>query len=62
MPDPIQRRRPGPRLAGFIVDATGDYQWGIISALVAGMPGFAAVVPLGILRTDPQPCHRTRQT
>jgi MFS family permease len=43
----------GPPLAGFIVDATGDYQWGIAFALAAGMLGFAAVAPLRILRVDP---------
>jgi hypothetical protein len=61
-PDPIQQRRPGPLLAGFIVDGASGYWWGIAFALVAGMPGFAAVVPLRIPRTDPQPHHRTRQT
>jgi MFS family permease len=43
----------GPPLAGFIVDATGNYQWGIAFALAAGMLGFAAVAPLRILRVDP---------
>jgi MFS family permease len=38
----------GPLLAGFIVDATGSYQWGIAFALAAGTLGFAAVAPLKI--------------
>ena len=40
----------GPLLAGFIVDATGSYDWGIAFALVAGTLGFAAVALLRILR------------
>lgn len=38
----------GPLLAGFIVDATGSYDWGIAFALVAGTLGFAAVALLRI--------------
>lgn len=38
----------GPLLAGLIIDATGNYQWGISFALAAGMLGFAAVAPLRI--------------
>jgi MFS family permease len=33
----------GPLMAGFIVDATGSYQAGIVFALAAGTLGFAAV-------------------
>ena len=40
----------GPLLAGFIVDATGSYDWGIAFALVAGTLGFAAVALLRIPR------------
>jgi MFS family permease len=36
----------GPLVAGFIVDATGSYQWGIAFALAAGTLGFAAVALL----------------
>jgi MFS family permease len=42
----------GPLLAGFIVDATGTYQWGIAFALVAGTFGFAAVALLRIPRDE----------
>jgi MFS family permease len=49
----------GPLLAGFIVDATGGYQWGIVFALVAGMLGFAAVAPLRIPHAGPQTHCRT---
>jgi MFS family permease len=42
----------GPLLAGFIVDATGSYQWGIAFALTAGMLGFAAVALLRIPRGE----------
>ena len=51
----------GPLLAGFIVDATGSYQWGIAFALAAGTLGFAAVALLriprdgGIGRPPPSP-------
>jgi MFS family permease len=51
----------GPLLAGFIVDATGGYQWGIVFALVAGMLGFAAVAPLRIPHAGPQIHCRTPQ-
>jgi MFS family permease len=51
----------GPLLAGFIVDATGGYQWGIVFALVAGMLGFAAVTPLRIPHAGPQTHCRTPQ-
>jgi MFS family permease len=44
----------GPPLAGFIVDATGTYQGGIVFALTAGMLGFAAVAPLRIPRPSPR--------
>ena len=37
----------GPLLAGFIVDATGSYQWGVAFALAAGTLGFMAVALLG---------------
>jgi MFS family permease len=40
----------GPPLAGFIVDMTGDYQWSIVFALLAGTAGFALVMPLKISR------------
>jgi MFS family permease len=42
----------GPLLAGFIVDATGSYQWGTAFALAAGTLGFAAVALLGITRDE----------
>jgi MFS family permease len=42
----------GPLLAGFIVDATRSYQWGIAFALAAGMLGFAAVALLRIPRAE----------
>jgi MFS family permease len=42
----------GPLLAGFIVDATGTYQWGIAFALAAGTFGFAAVALLRIPRDE----------
>jgi MFS family permease len=49
----------GPLLAGFIVDATGSYQWGIAFALAAGTLGFAAVallrIPSDIGRPPPPP-------
>jgi MFS family permease len=38
----------GPPLAGFIVDMTGNYQWSIVFALLAGTAGFALVLPLKI--------------
>jgi MFS family permease len=40
----------GPPLAGFVVDMTGNYQWSIVFALVAGTAGFVLVVPLRISR------------
>ena len=43
----------GPPLAGFIIDATGSYQWGIGFALVTATLGFAAVAALKIPRPDP---------
>jgi len=39
-------------LAGFIVAATGSYQWGIAFALAAGMFGFAAIALLRITRAE----------
>ncbi len=42
----------GPFLAGFIVDATGSYQCGIIFALVAGTLGYAAIALLRISRNE----------
>ena len=42
----------GPLLAGFIVDATGSYDWGIAFALAAGTLGFAAVALLRIPRDE----------
>lgn len=42
----------GPPLAGFIVDATGSYQWGIGFALAVGTLGFAAVAMLRIPRDE----------
>lgn len=42
----------GPLLAGFIVDVTGSYQWGIGFALAAGTLGFAAVALLRIPRDE----------
>jgi MFS family permease len=49
----------GPLVAGFIVDATGSYQWGIAFALAAGTLGFAAVallrIPSDIGRPPPPP-------
>jgi MFS family permease len=40
----------GPPLAGLVVDMTGNYQWSIVFALVAGTAGFVLVVPLRISR------------
>ncbi|WP_158933133.1 MFS transporter [Acidisphaera sp. S103] len=40
----------GPPLAGFVVDMTGNYQWSIVFALLAGTTGFALIVPLKIFR------------
>jgi MFS family permease len=40
----------GPLTAGFIVDATGSYQAGIVFALAAGTLGFAAVALVRIPR------------
>jgi MFS family permease len=36
----------GPLVAGLIIDQTGSYQWGVAFALVMGVLGFIAVVPL----------------
>lgn len=36
----------GPALAGFIVDATGSYQWAIAFALAMGLLGAIAIAPL----------------
>jgi MFS family permease len=36
----------GPPLAGLVIDYTGSYQWGVAFALVMGLLGFAAIVPL----------------
>jgi MFS family permease len=36
----------GPLLAGYIVDYSGSYQWGIAFALAMATLGFAAVAPL----------------
>ena len=36
----------GPLLAGYVIDYTGNYQWGIAVAVVLGTLGFLAVVPL----------------
>jgi MFS family permease len=36
----------GPALAGFIVDATGSFQWGIAFALAMGLLGTLAIAPL----------------
>jgi hypothetical protein len=33
-------------VAGLIIDQTGSYQWGVAFALVMGVLGFIAVVPL----------------
>lgn len=38
----------GPLLAGWIVDRSGAYQWGIAFALLMGFLGFLAIVPLKI--------------
>jgi MFS family permease len=38
----------GPLLAGFIVDHTASFGWGIAFALAMGALGFAAVVPLAL--------------
>jgi MFS family permease len=40
----------GPLVAGFIVDATGTYKWGIAFALAAGTLGFAAAAVLRMPR------------
>lgn len=39
----------GPLVAGWIVDRSGGYQWGIVFALVSGMLGFLAVLPLRVV-------------
>jgi len=50
----------GPLMAGFIVDATGSYQAGIVFALAAGTLGFAAVALVRIPRhAGIQPPPRT---
>jgi cyanate permease len=36
----------GPLLAGWIIDQTGSYQWGVAFALVMGVLGFIAILPL----------------
>jgi MFS family permease len=46
----------GPLLAGFIVDATSSYQWGIAFALAAGTLGFAAIALLRIPRDEGKIC------
>ncbi|MGH7933959.1 MAG: MFS transporter, partial [Candidatus Binataceae bacterium] len=38
----------GPPLAGFVVDLTGSYGWGVAFALAMGLLGFAAIVPLAM--------------
>jgi MFS family permease len=43
----------GPLAAGFIVDHTGNYQWGIAFALAMGTLGSAAIIPLKIDRMQP---------
>jgi MFS family permease len=42
----------GPLLAGFIVDATGNYQWGIAFALASGTFGFATAALLKTPRNE----------
>lgn len=37
----------GPLLAGYVVDVTGSYQWGIAFALAAGVIGFVAIALIG---------------
>jgi MFS family permease len=49
----------GPLSAGFSVDATGSYQWGIAFALAAGTLGFAAVA---LLRIPGDEGYRTSTT
>ncbi|MGH7988149.1 MAG: MFS transporter [Candidatus Binataceae bacterium] len=36
----------GPLLAGFVVDSSGSYRWGILFALAMGLAGFCVVIPL----------------
>lgn len=36
----------GPLLAGLIVDYSGNYQWAVAFALLMGMLGFFAIIPL----------------
>ena len=36
----------GPLLAGYVIDYSGSYQWGILLALALGTLGFVAVAPL----------------
>ncbi|MEO9190456.1 MAG: MFS transporter [Acetobacteraceae bacterium] len=38
----------GPMIAGWILDRSGGYWWGIVFALGAGMLGFLAIIPLRI--------------
>lgn len=38
----------GPVIAGIAVDYMGGYQWGVVLALVMGMLGFVAIVPLKV--------------
>jgi MFS family permease len=46
----------GPLLAGFIVDATSSYQWGIAFAFAAGTLGFASIALLRIPRDEGKIC------
>jgi MFS family permease len=56
----------GPLVAGLIIDQTGSYRLGVAFALVTGVLGFIAVVPLrqGILRAvrDEASLDRTIET
>jgi OFA family oxalate/formate antiporter-like MFS transporter len=40
----------GPMVAGYVVDVTGSYEWGIGLALFLGALGFAAILPLAPTR------------
>jgi MFS family permease len=40
----------GPMLAGYVVDVTGSFEWGIGLALLLGALGFAAILPLAPTR------------
>lgn len=44
----------GPLLAGYIIDYTGSYFWGICTAIVMGLLGFFAVVALKPQRSKGQ--------